>query len=69
MKNIIILVFASLVVFLGYTTYLDSQAKKREQVNQVITDAEHSLKALENNPNYNQRSSLYRMHHNENIIH
>ncbi|MBJ9984841.1 hypothetical protein IAE19_05215 [Acinetobacter sp. S40] len=65
MRNILVLVFASLVILLGYSIYLDSKVKKREQVSKVINDAEHSLKALEANPNYNQRSSLYRVHHQD----
>lgn len=67
MRNILILIFTGLVILLGYSIYLDSQMKKREQVSKVITEAEHSLKTLETNPNYNQRSSLYRVNH-EDII-
>ena len=62
MRNILILIFASLVILLGYSIYLDSKVKKREQVSRVITEAEHSLKTLEANPNYNQHSSLSGVH-------
>ena len=68
MKNIIVLIFISLIIVLGYSIYLDSKMKKREQVTKIINDAEQSLNLLENNPNYNQRSSLYQANH-PNVIH
>ncbi|MPW45022.1 hypothetical protein [Acinetobacter guerrae] len=67
MRNILVMVFASLVILLGYSIYLDSKMKKKEQVSKVITDAEHSLQVIENNPNYTQRSSLSRAHR-QNLI-
>ncbi|WP_284690727.1 hypothetical protein [Acinetobacter ihumii] len=42
--------------------------KKKEQVTKIVSDAEQSLKLLENNPNYNQRSSLYQANH-PNVVH
>ncbi len=68
MKNIIVLIFIGLVILLGYSIYLDSKMKKKEQVTKIVSDAEQSLKLLENNPNYNQRSSLYQANH-PNVVH
>ncbi len=58
MKKLLALVFVAVVILLGYTVYLDAQAKKKQELIKIINDAEHTLKVIEQNPNYTQHAAL-----------
>ena len=59
MKKLLALAFVGVVILLGYTVYLDAQAKKKQELIKIINDAEHSLQVIEQNPNYTQHAALY----------
>lgn len=59
MKKLLALAFVGVVILLGYTVYLDAQAKKKQELIKIINDAEQSLKVIEQNPNYTQHAALY----------
>lgn len=61
MKNLLIAGAVGLVIVLGYAVYENAKIKRKQQVTQIISDAESSLKTLQSNPNYVERSSLYRV--------
>ena len=44
----------SVILCVGYLSYLDVQKKKQQEVLQIIKDANQSIKVIESNP-YNQR--------------
>ena len=51
MKKILILIFILVVVLLGYYVYQDAERKKKNEVDQLIYDAHHSLSVIDSNPN------------------
>ena len=51
MKKILTLIFILVVVLLGYYVYQDAERKKKNEVDQLIYDAHHSLSVIDSNPN------------------
>ncbi|MBC9228089.1 hypothetical protein GWP85_08850 [Acinetobacter beijerinckii] len=58
MKIVITLLVVCSVFVLGYASYVDSQNKKRQELIKIVNDAEHSLKAIQHNPNYVKHANL-----------
>lgn len=58
MKIVITLLVVCSVFILGYASYVDSQNKKRQELIKIVNDAEHSLKAIQHNPNYVKHANL-----------
>ena len=59
MKKLLIPIFILIVVLLGYYVYQDAERKKKNEVDQLIYDAHHSLSVIDSNPNlfiHNARS-------------
>lgn len=65
MKKYLILALVAVVIILGYAVYLDAQSKQKKELIQIISDAESSLKVIEQNPNYTQHATLYPKPQNE----
>ncbi|WP_442767567.1 hypothetical protein [Acinetobacter bohemicus] len=51
MKKLLIPIFILIVVLLGYYVYQDAERKKKNEVDQLIYDAHHSLSVIDSNPN------------------
>ena len=51
MKKIAAVSVVGLVLVLGYGIYIDSRAKKRQEILHIIKDAEKGIKMIEANPN------------------
>ena len=41
----------SSVIFLGYFSYVDSQQKKQQEMQDIIKDANLTIRKIESNPN------------------
>ncbi|MCE6007666.1 hypothetical protein [Acinetobacter soli] len=52
MKKIAAVSVVGLVLVLGYGIYIDSRAKKRQEILYIIKDAEKGIKMIEANPNH-----------------
>ena len=51
MQKLLILIFILIVVLLGHHVYQDAERKKKNEVDQLIYDAHHSLSVIDSNPN------------------
>lgn len=49
-KLVTFFVFSS-VIFLGYFSYVDSQQKKQQEMQNIIKDANLTIRKIESNPN------------------
>lgn len=50
MKNLLILIIIFAVIVLGYWVYQDSEMKKKNEVNQLIHEAQQSLNIVRSYP-------------------
>ena len=48
----------SSVIFLGYFSYVDSQQKKQQEMQDIIKDANLTIRKIESNPNNHNHLKL-----------
>ncbi|ENU30357.1 hypothetical protein EAH57_08320 [Acinetobacter sp. 2JN-4] len=53
MKIVLILLLIFSIGILGYSTHVDAQTKKRQELMKVVHDAEHSLNEIQHSPHTN----------------
>ncbi|RZF51685.1 hypothetical protein EXE30_10765 [Acinetobacter halotolerans] len=53
MKIVLILLLFVSSFILGYSTYIDAQNKKRQELMKIVHDAEYSLTEIQHNPHTN----------------
>lgn len=67
MKKIAVISFVGVVFVLGYSIYAESRAKKREEILNIIHDAEKGIHTIETNPNHLSHQLIYHSLKKENF--